>query len=60
MVSCEKMWRCLICGYVYDPALGDVEHGVKPGTSFENIEEDWICPICTAPKDEFTDDIECG
>ena len=46
-------WECLICGYVYDPAVGDPENGVKPGTPFENLPENWTCPICGAPKDQF-------
>lgn len=46
-------WLCTICGYVYDPAKGDRENGVKPGTSFEELPEDWVCPDCGAPKSEF-------
>lgn len=46
-------WRCLICGYVYDPAVGDTDSGIKPGTKFEDIPEDWVCPICSASKDQF-------
>lgn len=46
-------WECLICGYVYDPAVGDPENGIKPGTPFENLPENWTCPICGAPKDQF-------
>jgi len=45
---------CNICGYVYDPAEGDPDNGVKPGTKFEDVPEDWVCPICGAPKSEFT------
>jgi len=44
---------CSVCGYVYDPAIGDPDGGVIPGTSFEQIPEDWICPICGASKDLF-------
>ncbi len=44
---------CQICGYVYDPEQGDPESGIEPGTSFENLPEDWVCPICGAPKDDF-------
>ncbi|MEZ4599698.1 MAG: rubredoxin [Syntrophotaleaceae bacterium] len=44
---------CLICGYVYDPEQGDPENGVEPGTTFEDLPEDWVCPICSAPKDDF-------
>jgi rubredoxin len=41
------------CGYVYDPAVGDPEHGVKPGTAFKDLPADWTCPVCGAPKDIF-------
>jgi rubredoxin len=46
-------YECTICGYVYDPEVGDPEHGIKPGTAFENLSEDWLCPVCGAPKDQF-------
>jgi rubredoxin len=42
------------CGYVYDPEEGDYEHGIDPGTSFENLPDDWVCPQCGADKDIFT------
>ena len=48
-----KKWRCVVCNYVYDPADGDPESGVPPGTAFENIPDDWVCPLCGAGKDEF-------
>ena len=48
-----KKWRCVVCSYVYDPAEGDPENGVPPGTAFENIPDDWVCPLCGAGKDEF-------
>ena len=48
-----KKWRCVVCSYVYDPASGDPENGVPPGTAFENIPDDWVCPLCGAGKDEF-------
>jgi rubredoxin len=44
---------CLICGYVYDPEEGDPENGVEPGTSFADLPDDWVCPICSAPKEDF-------
>ena len=37
---------CTVCGYVYDPAQGDPDSGVAPGTSFDDIPDDWVCPIC--------------
>lgn len=48
-----KKYVCTACGYVYDPANGDPEHGVKPGTAFENLPDDWTCPECGAGKDMF-------
>lgn len=46
-------YECSICGYVYDPAAGDPDNGVAPGTKFEDVPEDWVCPTCGAPKSEF-------
>jgi rubredoxin len=48
-----KKYRCLICGYIYDPKLGDSAGGVRPGTAFEDLPDDWVCPECGAGKDEF-------
>jgi rubredoxin len=44
---------CTICGYVYDPAQGDPDSGIAPGTAFEDIPEDWVCPVCGATKQDF-------
>ncbi|MBU3215809.1 rubredoxin [Clostridium estertheticum] len=44
---------CLVCGYIYDPAEGDPDGEVKPGTKFEDIQEDWVCPLCGVPKSDF-------
>ena len=44
---------CKVCGYIYDPAEGDLDNGVAPGTAFENLPEDWVCPLCAVGKDEF-------
>lgn len=51
----EKMakYECSVCGYIYDPEKGDPESGVNPGTPFEDLPDDWVCPICGAGKDEF-------
>jgi flavin reductase (DIM6/NTAB) family NADH-FMN oxidoreductase RutF/rubredoxin len=51
----EKMakYKCSVCGYIYDPEKGDPESGVNPSTPFENLPDDWVCPICGAGKDEF-------
>ena len=46
-------WVCQICGYVYDPEMGDEDSGIAPGTSFEVLPEDWVCPMCGAPKLDF-------
>lgn len=46
-------WSCTACGYVYDPAEGDPEQGVAPGTAFEDLPEDWVCPNCGLGKDNF-------
>ena len=51
--SIMSKYECKICGYVYDPAAGDIENGIKPGTSFENLPDDWVCPECGVGKDEF-------
>jgi rubredoxin len=48
-----KKWRCTSCDYIYDPAEGDEEGGIEPGTSFEDLPEDWVCPICGAAKADF-------
>jgi rubredoxin len=48
-----KKYKCLICGYVYDPDVGDPDNGIKPGTAFEDLPADWVCPECGASKDEF-------
>ncbi len=46
-------WRCVICNYEYDPAIGDPENGVAPGTAFEDLPDDWVCPECGADKSMF-------
>lgn len=45
---------CDVCGYVYDPAVGDPDNGIEPGTAFEDLPEDWLCPLCGVGKDEFS------
>ena len=51
----QKMakYKCSVCGYIYDPEKGDPESGVNPGTPFEDLPGDWVCPVCGAGKDEF-------
>jgi flavin reductase (DIM6/NTAB) family NADH-FMN oxidoreductase RutF/rubredoxin len=48
-----KKYTCTICGYVYDPEAGDPDSRVEPGTAFEDLPDDWVCPICGATKDLF-------
>ncbi|MFC1926523.1 rubredoxin [Chloroflexota bacterium] len=48
-------WQCDVCGYIYDPGVGDPDNGVPPGTSFEALPDDWVCPQCGASKDEFSE-----
>ena len=54
MEDAMKKYQCGICGYVYDPAVGDPDGGIAPGTAFEDIPADWVCPVCQAPKSEFS------
>jgi len=46
-------YKCVICGYVYDPERGDSGGAIEPETSFESIPDDWMCPICGVGKDLF-------
>jgi rubredoxin len=46
-------WECTACGYVYDPKKGDPDHGVPPGTPFDQLPADWVCPECGADKSLF-------
>ena len=48
-----KKYRCIICSYFYDPVEGDPDSGIMPGTAFEDIPDDWYCPICGATKKTF-------
>ena len=45
---------CDVCGYVYDPEIGDPDNGVDAGTAWEDVPEDWVCPLCGVGKDEFS------
>lgn len=44
---------CIVCGYIYDPETGDPDSGVEPGTKFEDISEEWLCPLCGVTKEDF-------
>ena len=48
-----KKYKCLLCGYIYDPAVGDPDNGVDAGTDFEDLPDGWVCPECGAGQDEF-------
>lgn len=51
-VAMDK-YECTVCGYVYDPEKGDPDGGIAPGTKWEDIPDDWVCPLCGAGKDSF-------
>ncbi len=46
-------YKCPVCGWIYDPAVGDPDGGIKPGTPFEDLPDNWVCPICGADKSQF-------
>lgn len=46
-------YRCTVCGYIYDPELGDPDGGIKPGTPFAELPDNWVCPVCGASQDKF-------
>ncbi len=48
-----QKYVCVPCGYIYDPAEGDTDSGIAVGTSFEDIPEDWVCPVCGVDKSDF-------
>lgn len=48
-----KKYVCLVCGFVYDEELGDPDNGIAPGTKFEDLPEDYVCPLCGVGKEEF-------
>jgi rubredoxin len=47
---------CTVCGYVYDPEVGDPDSGIEAGTEFEDISDDWVCPVCGVGKDMFEEE----
>jgi rubredoxin len=49
----QQQWICESCGFIYDPEEGDPDGGVPPGTPFEEIPDDWVCPVCGARKKDF-------
>ena len=48
-----KKYKCSVCEWIYDPAIGDPDGGIAPGIAFEDIPEDWVCPLCGVGKDMF-------
>jgi rubredoxin len=48
-----EKYVCAVCGYIYDPDMGDPDAGINPGTPFEALPEDWVCPVCGVGKDQF-------
>ena len=48
-----EKYVCTVCGYIYDEEVGDPDNGVAPGTKFENVPEEWVCPLCGVPKSDF-------
>ncbi len=48
-----EKYKCVVCGYIYDPAAGEPENGIAPGTRFADLPADYLCPVCGAGKEEF-------
>lgn len=48
-----KKYECQVCGFVYDPAKGDPDNDIAPNTAFEDLPEDWVCPVCGVPREKF-------
>jgi rubredoxin len=46
-------YKCIVCGYIYDPVEGDSASGIAPGTAFRDLPDSWVCPVCGAPGTEF-------
>ena len=53
VVSEPRTWMCLICGWIFDEAAGDPEHGIAPGTAWADVPMNWTCPECGARKEDF-------
>lgn len=49
-----KKYTCNICGYEYDPSVGDPDNGIAPGTAFDDLPADWVCPVCGVGKEDFS------
>jgi len=53
MNSSLQVWECIVCGYIYNEATGDPEHGIAAGTRWSDIPDDWTCPDCGVAKADF-------
>ena len=51
-----KQYICNVCGYIYDPEVGDPDNGVAAGTAWEDVPADWVCPLCGVGKDDFSEE----
>lgn len=50
-----QKYVCDVCGYIYDPEVGDPDNGIAAGTAWADVDEDWVCPLCGVGKDEFSE-----
>ena len=50
-----KKYVCDVCGYIYDEAAGDPDNGIEPGTAWEDVPDDFVCPLCGVGKDQFSE-----
>jgi rubredoxin len=53
MTDTTAQYRCIVCGYIYDPSAGDPAGGIAPGVAFTDLPDDWVCPECMVGKDQF-------
>jgi rubredoxin len=51
---CVRRYVCDVCNYIYDPAIGDPDNGIEPGTEFDDLPDDWYCPVCAVGKSQFS------
>lgn len=51
-----KKYRCEVCDWIYDPEVGDPDSGIAPGVAFEDLPDDWVCPVCGVGKDQFVEE----
>ena len=53
MADASQCYVCIMCGYIYDPEVGDPTQGIEPGTAFDDVADDWVCPLCFVDKTQF-------